>query len=290
MGPHEVTLRRNRGSALNTFARSPNIWHDCPYESIRNGEIAGYIQEIIPTNGGLITSPTTEAALVGLPLSGFGSSGSTITYAAIQGGALVLTEATDNESVGVRHDTHPFQISANKGKLWCEFRVKVSSITDNAMGFIFGLMDDVTMTVDIPLSSANPPIMATTVNFVGFRMPEEDAGLVQFSYDADDTGQTTDAEVVIANDIVQLAADTYVNLGFVFDPNDADRVNSSNPGAPTLSCFVNNIRNSTTKTIPDATGTDFPADALLGLMAFVKSGSGAAVGSIQWARAVQLGV
>lgn len=285
------TLRRNRGSALSTYGRSPNIWHDCPYESIRNGEIAGYIQEWdFSAARGLITSPTTEAALIGVPLSGFGSSGSTITFPDIQGGAIALTEATDNESIGIRSDTQPFQISSLKGKLWCEFRVKTSTITDNAMGSIWGLWTDTVMTVDIPLSSANPPIMATTGSFVGFRAPEEDAGGVNFVYDSADASQTVDAEVVVKTLAHQLVADTFVNLGFVFDPKDRDMVNATSPGAPTLSYFVNNLRGTSTKTIPNATDTDFPAGVRLGLMAFSKSGSGAIVNTIQWARCVQLGV
>lgn len=291
-GPNQFAVRGNRAAAQSGYARSPNIWYDCPWESIVNGEVAGHAQWI---NGvgphGLITSPTTEAALIGMNLSGFGSSGSTITFSNAVGGGIVLTEATDNEAVGIRSSSCPFQITANGGKLWFEMRIKWASITDNAMGWIAGLWDDTTMTVNIPLSAANPPIMATTGNFVGFRAPEEDAGSVNFVYDADDAGQTTDAEVIIESAVHQGVADAFVNLGFVFDPDDANRHNTSSPGAPTLTSYVNNIRMKNTKTVPDATGTDFPADVRLGLMAFQKLGTGSSLTTtIQWMRCCQLGV
>lgn len=298
-GPNQFAVRGNRATAQSGFSRSPNIWHDCPYESIRNGEVAGCIQEILPWNGGLITSPTTEAALIGTPLSGFGSSGSTITYLSGVGGGIVLTEATDNESVGVRMKTCPFLITANGGKLWFEMRIRQNqggvaagtAISDNVQGWIAGLWSDVTMTVDIPLSSANPPIMATTGDFVGFRMPEEDAGGVNFVYDTADADQTTDAEVVVQSAVTTMTNGTFINLGFVFDPDDRDRFNTSSPGAPTLSSYVNNIRNLNTKTIPDATATDFPATKQLGLMALQKLGaSTSTLFTIQWMRCVQLGV
>lgn len=281
-----VLPRRNLGTAFSGFARSPNIWWDCPWDEIQSGQVAGQLIDLTFQKGGLITSPTTEAALIGYPASGFGSSGSTQTYADEEGGGLVLTEATDNEAVFVRTKTCPFQVSANKGKLWFEVRLKVSSITDNALGWIVGLWDDTTTTVAIPLSAANPPIMATTGNFIGFRAPEEDAGGVNFVYDADDSGQTTDAEVVVQSLVYQGVADTYVNLGMVFDPKDYSRLNS---GRPTIASYVNNIVQTSVKTVPNATGTDFPADVRMGLMAGIKLGTSTSTTmTIQWMRAAQL--
>lgn len=284
-----VLPRRNLGTAFTGFARSPNIWYDCPWDQIVNGEIAGQYIDLDFCKGGLITSPTTEAALVGYDLSGFGSSGSTQTYVDAEGSGLALTEATDNESVGIRTKTCPFQIASTKGKFWFEARVKVSTITDNAMGAILGLYSDVTMTVDIPLSSANPPIMATTVNYIGFRMPEEDAGMWRFSHDTNDTAQATNGESTIKSSAYQAVADTYVNLGMVFDPNDQLRLNS---GRPTLAGYVNNLVLDTVQTVPASETTadtaTFPSGYRMGLMAFCKSGSGAMVFTIQWMRAAQL--
>lgn len=258
---------------------SQSLWKGCPWVDMVQDPGMGITIWDDFCHGGLITSPSTEAALVGLPYSGFGSSGGTITYADLQGGAIVLTEATTNEANMLRTKTCPFQISSNKGAFWFEARVKVSSITN--IGMILGLWDDTTTTVDIPLSAADPPIMATTGNFVGFRMPEG-AGVVNSVYDADDSGQTTDAEVVVQSTIATLVADTFVKLGMRFDPNDSVAAN-------TLSFWVNGVRQTSGKVVPNATGTDFPADVRLGLLFGQKLVSTAAgVSTMDWWRAAQI--
>lgn len=297
--PYHLAVEQNRGTAYSGFGRSPNIWRDCPWDSIVNGEIAGSALYLPSNSGGLITSPTTEAALVGEPLSGFGSSGSTITRLSAAGGGLVLTEATDNEAVAIRTSACPFLITKYGGQLWFEMRVRINqgavaagtAIAANAAGWIGGLWSDTTITVDIPLSAANPPIMATTGNFVGFRMPEEGTGQIITSYDTADATQTVDAEVVVNSNIGTLTWGTYVNLGMRFDPKDADRLNTTSPGSATLSYYINNVQATGVKTIPDATATDFPATAQLGLMFLQKLGAGTStLSTVQWMRACQLGV
>ncbi len=268
-----VRPKLNLGSANTERLCSPNIWGDCPIGAIREGSIGGMYSDWDFTDGGLITSPTTEASLVGLPLIGFGSSGSTITYADEQGGVLVATEATDNEAVYVKNKPGVFQISSLKGKFWYETRIKVSAITDDQIGFIAGMFDDTAMTVVVPLSTANPPIFATTGNFVGFWGREQDAGLVRSTYVAD--GVTS---VVVQADIHQFVADTYVKLGMKFDPRDGY-----------LRFFVNNIEQSGKKLIPNAVGTDFPADVRLNWMFGHRLGaSTSSLTSCDWVKVYQL--
>lgn len=248
-------LPRGNFTADTTRLPSPNLWYDCQMDMIRTGKIAGTYSDEDFTQGGLITSPTTEAALVGLPYIGFGSSGATVTYGDAVTGELVLTEATDNEAVYVKNKPGVFQISSLKGKLWFEARIKVNAITDDQIGFICGLFDDVAMTVVVPLSTANPPIFATTGNFVGFWGREQDAGAVMATYVAD--GVTSVAQQATVH---QFVANTYVKLGMRFTPN------YENSGIAKLSWYVNGIEQSTPKTIPNATGTDFPADVRLNWM------------------------
>ncbi len=253
-------------------SHSQSLWGNCPLLDIRNGVVPGIIAEDDFLVGGLITSPTTEAALIGIPYIGFGSSGATITYAAEQGGAVVCTEATDNEACYFKNKIPAFQISSNKGRLWFEARVKVSAITDNQIGFLCGLMDDTAMTVIVPLSTANPPIFATTGNFVGFWGREEDAGAVRSTYVADGVDS-----VVVQAGVHQFVADTYVKLGMRFDPNDAK-----------LRFFVNGVEQTSTKTVPNATGTDFPADVMLNFMFGHRlGGSTSSLSTCDWFRVVQ---
>jgi hypothetical protein len=252
---------------------SPSIWGDCPWEDIVNprSPVDGvYIADDF-AQGGLITSPTTEAALVGIPYSGFGSSGATITHGDAQGGTVVLTEATDNEAVYMKAETHPFQLSSALGKFWFEARVKVSAITDNQIGFILGLMDTTAMTVIVPLSTTNPPVLSAC-NFVGFWGPEEDAGSVNSSYIAD--GVTP---VDLQEGVHQFVADTYVKLGM--------KVKSDGR----LYFYVNGVEQTTSKLLPNATGTDFPADVRLAPIVGHRLGAGtSSLTTIDWWYGAQL--
>ena len=268
------TVQYRGGSADTIRGPSPRIWADCPWENLQSGHTDGVTLWDDFVNGGLITSPTTEAALVGVPYSGFGSAGAAITHGDQAGGTIVLTEATDNEAVYMKSESHPFQISAGLKKLWFEGRVKVNAITDNQIGFLFGLFDTTAMTVIVPLSTANPPIFATTGNFVGFRGPEEDAGGVDSTYVADGV-----AEVVVGSLVHQFVADTYVKLGMVFDPLDGNR----------LSFFVNGVKCADSKVIPNGTGVDFPADVRLAPIVGQRLGAGSSsLTTIDWWRAAQL--
>ena len=76
---YAAQLKNNLGSADTGRAPSPGIWGDCPILSILDGSLAGIMVIDDFDKGGLITSPTTSAALVGVPYSGFGDTGSTIT-------------------------------------------------------------------------------------------------------------------------------------------------------------------------------------------------------------------
>lgn len=266
---------------------SPAIWADCPVNEIIDNPEKGFhfFDDFGDRPTGLITSPTTEAALVGIPYNGFGSSGATITFSNEAGGAVVLTEVTDNEAVYLRAKSGMGQISAGKGKLWFEGRVKIGAVSDDNMGFIFGLWDDVTLSVVVPLSTANPPIMATTGNFVGFRAPEEDAGVVRTMYDSDDAGQTTDAEVIVQAGVHTFVADTYVKFGMCFDPDGFGQ-----GLGPLLRYYVNGVNQTGTKVIPDNTGTDFPADVRFTPLIGHRMGATASSGvtTMDWWRYAQI--
>jgi len=229
---------------------SPGVWADCPLDDIRNGNVNGILMDDDFLQSAGITAVTTDASLVGLPYRGFNSAGGTHTQPDVTGGELALTEATANEGNFIRSTVCPFQISLALGDLWFEARVKVSSITN--LGMIVGLWDNVANTVDIPLSAADPPIMATTGNFVGFRMPEG-SGNVDTIYKAD--GVAVVAGQTVNSAVATLVADTYVKLGMRFRRSNA-----------TLAWYVNGTPCANTKAIPNNTGTDFPADVRLGLL------------------------
>lgn len=229
---------------------SAGVWADCPLNEIRNGTYNGIVIDDDFLISGAITAVTSDSTLVGLPYFGFNSSGGTHTQPDVTGGVLALTEATANEGNFIRSYVYPFQISQQLGDLWFEARVKVSSITN--LGMIVGLWDAVANTVDIPLSAADPPIMATTGNFVGFRMPEG-AAAVDTIYKAD--GVAVVAGQTVNTACTTLVADTYVKLGMKFQKRTG-----------LIDWYVNGVKCANSKAVPNNTGTDFPADVRLGLL------------------------
>ena len=108
------------GTGLSSF------WQDCPLSAIMHDPGAGYMVSDGFEDLGLSPTITTIISGQGRYLL-FGSSGATITPDAALGGGIVLTEATDNESVSMTTKQTPFQITQGAGSLWFEARVKTSS-------------------------------------------------------------------------------------------------------------------------------------------------------------------
>lgn len=276
-----VQHRRN-GSAHTGRGPSPNIWAPFPWMACIEDPGLGFVEFQDFVSGGLITAPTTHAALVGLPISGFSSSAGQITYGngtyttdqAV--GTLVLAETTTRESTSIRSDAVPYRISANYGMLCFEARIKISTVATNEIGFFVGLLEDETLTVDIPIVGTGSDTGALAdKDLVGFHKPKANTTTFDGGYKA---GGVT---AVVSNDEMgTLAADTYIKLGMVFDPNNSNK----------LAWYVNGVKQATEKTIPDNTGTDFPADVNLGWCIALAVGSAASDNTltVDWIRVGQL--
>ncbi len=275
---NNVQFTRNR-EAVTDRGPSPAIWDDCPVLEFLEDPGKGFVHhDDFAGPSGVITSPTTEAALVGIPYNGFGSANSTVTFSNEHGGAIVVTEATDNEAVYIRAKSGALQISADKQKAWFEARVKVNAITDNQIGFILGLWDDVELSVVVPLSTANPPIMASTGNFVGFWGREEDAGAVGTTWKSD--GNAGAGGLVVQSAVHQFVADTYVKLGMKYDPQGFGR-----GLGPLLQFYVNNVVQTSYVVVPTNIGTGFPADVrLTPLFGQRLGGSTSSLSTMDWWR------
>ena len=277
-----VDFKRNL-SAVTGRQPSPALWGDCPVLDILENPGVGIYEFQDFLSGGLITAPTTHAALVGLPFSGFSSSASQISYgnptytnSINDAGTLVLAETTTRESTSVRSDLVPYRISANFGKLWFEARFKISTVATNEIAFFVGLLGADSLTVDIPIIAAGADThLIASKNLVGFKKPIADTTTYDAVYRAD--GQTA---VVSIDGLGTLAADTYIKVGFSFDPKDANQ----------LSWFVNNQIQSTKVTVPDNTGTTFPADVPLGWVLGLSVGTAASDNTLtcDWVRVAQL--
>jgi len=270
-----VRLKNNMGAADNSRLFSQNIWGDCPLEAIRNGRMIGMIFEDDFTQGGLITSPTTSAALVGLNYSGFGSSGATITYSNELGGGVVIAETTDDEACSIFSLSHCFQLGRTKGPLWFEARIKPSHTATTEQAMFLGLADSTAKIVTVPLTASAGAL--ADLNLVGFHKLDTDLTSVKTAYKAD--GETA---VTLETCTSALTAATYVKLGFKKDANGL------------LSFYINNLRQDVTFQIvddtDDASNSLFPGDTLLAPCLSMHLGAAASDNTItlDWWRCVQL--
>ena len=266
-----MLLKSNLGSADASFGYSPAIWGDCPIKSILEGSIPGIIFEPNLAAGGLITAPTTSAALVGLGLSGFGSSGSTQAYTNTLGGGIVIAETTDDEAVSVFSLSHAFQMGLTKRPLWYEARIEPSHTATTEQAMFVGLADSTAKTVSIPLTATAGAL--GDLNLVGFHKLDTDLTSVKTVYKSDGVTAVTVQTITSA-----LTAATAVRLGFKKDRNGL------------ITFYVNNVKQTSSfQTINDL-GTGFPGDVLLAPIIAMHLGAGAADNTLaitRW-RCVQL--
>ena len=253
---------------------SMSIWGDCPQVDIRNDRNVGHYFEDdfigIPASGTL----TTEAGLG--QYRAFGDSGASFTDGATHGGALTMGEATDEESLAIATKT-AFQLASTLGKMWFEARIKVSSIADAKTDVFVGLMDSTALSNAIPITQTADAM--GNINFFGFQRLSSDGDKLDIKYGAD--GQT---HQVLLADAVTLVADTYIKVGWKFDPNapTARRITFYSDGTP--------ITTYGTGTQMDA--VTFPDDVQLGLVLALMNDSGSSphTATIDWWKCYQLAV
>jgi hypothetical protein len=273
-------IQYQSSSADTARGPSPALWGDCPWLEIEAQVAQGrggysFFDDFLV--GGISGNVGAIAEYQGYNI--FGSAGSTITYDDVAGGAIILTEDTADDSCTITSEQHPFSITANAGKFWAEARVKVGDIVTTANSFLWGLMDTTPPTDAIPLTADG---VTADINYVGFMQPEGDTTTYNASYKADG-GSITEVEVNGA--VGALVADTYVKLGMKFDPSSA-----MTGTANQMRFFIDGVPLATDKTIPDNTGTDFPADIRMGPVISMAVGAGTATDTLtmDWWRYAQL--
>ncbi len=229
----------NAGAGLSAF------WDDCPLMSIMTDPGAGYMFSDGFEDlglGGTITTIISNAG-TGKYLV-FGGASSTIAPDAALGGGITLLLTDDNQATSITTKQTPFQISSGKGSLWFEARIKTTTITTDEQAFFVGLMDTSPQTATVPLTNAGA---IANINCVGFHKQEANTTAFDTSYKANDV-----SAVEVNSDVGTLEATKYIKLGMKFDT-----------GNNVLSFYINGALQASGKTIPDATGDDFPADVTL---------------------------
>lgn len=253
---------------------SPIIWDGCPArEELMQGPRSGweaYDDFTMRPDPGTITTQIDRGMW-----QVFGGATGTLLADELRGVVRILTSAS-NEATNMVQNSQPFQISQNLGKVFFEIRLNSTTITTNETGWFVGLYEQVTGSATVPLSATS---VLTDNNLVGFHKPEANTTAFDFSYKAD--GITL---VEMESDIGTLAAATFIKLGFVYDPTAG-----TTGTAAQLVSYINGAQQANPKTIPNATGTDFPADVRMGLILAIQGITAADQDlSVDWVRCVQL--
>lgn len=255
---------------------SPIIWADCPTLEIAHDPGRGFHYFDDFTNFGQHVSDQDTQQY-----ASYIDTGVTMKQlpGVISGQMQVAGNDADNDE-GILCSHGPLvQIStADPKKLWFECRIKKASIANNGVSFFAGLAFDHGSSV--PLSSANTLADNTgapgAFSFLGFHVDAADGDAINFMYRAEGQAQT-DAIAGVAVPV----ADTFVKLGFVYDPagEDPDK---------RIAVYVNGAKSNTYITQTNLEAATFPDAEPLGLMLATKVGAASEVKvTMDWWRVAQ---
>ena len=279
MNPVQIQL----GTSDNGYAPSATIWKDIKITDLQrqgNGN-NGFFQRINFANFRTSTNVNAAEAYWCNGLKAFGSNGGAIAAIDAQGGGITISSDGDNEGVSIGSMVFPFQISRSHKKLAFEARVKTSTIADTKHGWFLGLVGKTAITTTDSVLTATEPIAAAgtiaDTNIVGFHRLEGDGDYVDTIYKADGVTQVT-----VQSDAQVLVADTWIKLGFRYEPVGP-------AGQYYIRFFANGLPLSTAYQVASAAGTDFPNDVRLGFLFALLNATGTTPGtsSIQWAQIAQ---
>lgn len=270
-----VRHKGNLSTANTDINPSPGLWGDFPFDDILAGVTPGYARHIDFNRTKLSTNINAAEAYWADGLKAFGSDGATVSAVDAIGGGVTIGSDGDNEGASFGMATYPFQISRSHKTLVFEASVKTSTITDTKHGFFLGLIDSSALSATVPIAAAGT---LADENLVGFHRLEGDGDYVDTVYKANGVTQVT-----VQSDAQVLVADTWIKLGFKYEPQNTN-------GSYILTFYADNLPLTTTYQVASADGTDFPNDVRLGFVFAVLNATASTPGtsSIRWARIAQL--
>jgi len=174
--------------------------------------------------------------------------------ATVNGEIVIATTTSDNVEVWLQSGASaaaPFVISDTSGsdkKLVFEARVKTSTATNSKFGFFVGLAEEGLAAAD---TIADDGTLASK-DLIGFFRPEGDGDGIDFVYQK--AGQAL--QTIVAD--ITVAADTYLKLGFVYDP--------AAPAAKRIAVYVDGVEQSTYVTATNIAAATFPDGEELGVL------------------------
>jgi len=185
--PDRDIVLANAGTAI-TRAPSDAIWHNCPWLTmLERGNGICWHEEFTEI----------DSAAAGLGKWQIVEAGTYDTVQLIEDPPTVVrltVETSDNGEVymvaGGGEGAH-CKIGAGTGKVWWECRFRMSSVSNDANGFLAGLVQPTTPAGDAFLSDGSAAL--ADVDFVGFNVLQADGDVLRAVHQQ--AGSTTDAVV-----------------------------------------------------------------------------------------------
>jgi len=254
---------------------SPNIWADCPVlDLIENPERGLYFWDDFQN------FPKHSTAQQVQKYASYIDTGVTIQQIATDryGVLQIAGDDADNDegSITTGGNTGGLAVigdSGAEGKLWFEARIAKSTIADNGKAFFVGLAEEGLAGAD---TLVNDTGAFADKDCFGFRVLQDNGEEVDLVWKK--AGQTVQE---VAN-IATMAADTYIKLGFIFDP--------SAPTTKRIRLFINNVEYTTYITGTNIAAATFPDGEELALLLATKVGTGSLTTTfnMDWWRLAQL--
>jgi hypothetical protein len=269
-----VTYRKNL-SADTTRGPSPNIWANCPVLDILEDPGLGmyFFDDFLNFSKHVSAQNVQQYA-------SYIDTGVTIqSLPLIQGVLEVAGNDADNDegSITTGGNTGTLAVISDTAgddkKLWFEARIKKASIADNACAFFVGLSEEALAAAD---TLVDDTAEIASKDMIGFRVKQDNGEELDFVYRK--AGQAVQ-EVIAAG--ASMVADTYIKVGFVYDPN--------RPAANRIAIFINGVEQTTYVTATNIAAATFPDAEELALLLATKVGAAAeSKFQMDWWRLVQL--
>jgi hypothetical protein len=154
------------------------------------------------------------------------------------------------------------------GRVAFECRFKKASIADNALGFFVGLSEESSQAANALVDNTG---VVADKDFIGFSVLADDGDSLDFTWRT--SGQT----VQVHADIATMAADTYMKMGFLYDP--------AHPDDKKIKIFIDNgVEESVYVTKTQLAAATFPDDEELCLFLATKqmAGTDAVLSQLDW--------
>jgi hypothetical protein len=215
-----------------------------------------YFNDFLTATAGLTTHAGTGCTVGGTPdLAG--------------GGVRISMDGTANDEANwgpAEANSAPYAIStaSDVGRVAFEIRLKKSLVSNNSLAFVAGLGKK-GLVADALLADSTGAL--ADVDFIGFQVLNAAGGTVNFVYRK--TGQAL--QTAIAG-VATMTADTFVKLGFVYEP----RAESSKR----IRVLVNGVESTTYVTGTNIAAATFPLAVALNPIVGALVGSGAAAATL----------